>query len=286
MRIFFLPFLLFLLVFIQGCFYSSDRYFSIFYIDKNGVFVPLSFKSYNVYNDCKEIIYNLAGINVQKVVYDKEKIFVTIDELPKVKYEFDTFILYYSLFLSFFNSFYVEEVKFFYGDKELVLNGLDFSMDRKNYYKYPINDFFKISDAKKGKYYLYYYKPEGSVFSGYYVVPFLVPMSYDLNFYFYNGAKDLYSVSNLQVFTFDRALEERMGLKLLSWDNRKINLQPDSIWNFLSLFFDRSKLNFIFYNSDVDEVIVKYIFFQLSLGFSLRRGEVKNLSFNRFPLNK
>jgi len=269
------------LIFLFSCKNSSAfKFFTIFYLDKNGIFIPLSYKSSDIYNDSQKIIYSITGINVKKIVYSNQKLLIDLEDIPKVKYEFDTFLLYESLFLSFFNSFYIDDVNLIYDQKDLVLNGIEFSMNYKDYYKYPINDFFKISDSRKGKYYLYSYVGSDN---NEYLVPFLLPRSYNLNDYFQRSTQELYSISNVKVDTFDKALKKRLNITLIGWESTTITFKTYSLINFLHLLLNKQKLYVVFYNFDIQEVVIKYDF--LWWTWQIREKRKKLLSLDSYPLN-
>ena len=264
-------------------FYSCQdkKYITVFVIDKN-VFIPMSYLSKNeIKQDTDLILQKIINTQSNSVKYQDSTLTISLSTLPKIKYEYDSYIYYYSIFLSFFNSFSIEKVDFLYDGKLLILSGIEYSMSYGDYYKYPINDFFNLSDATKGGYYLYSYKASDS---NYYLVPILLPLNYDFRFYFNESILKIKNIyPDIDLSTFDKFVEDRYNLSLINYIDKKLSFRTFSLLKFMSFYFNKSKLYFLFYNSQVNKITIHYKFLLFDLSFDINKPD--SLYLNKYPIN-
>ncbi|MCX7758758.1 MAG: hypothetical protein N2169_04000 [bacterium] len=266
-------------------FYSCVGYrnfITVFEIDKNsGIFVPLSSPYQSIQADSTLIVRSTMNVYVEKVEYRNETIDIYLYNLPKIDYQFDSYVLYTSLFLSFFNSFPINKVNFLYKERMVLLKGIEYSMNHLDYYKYPINDLFNIGNVKKGKYFIYTYLSDhlGEKF-----IPVLLPSQSTMDFYFNQSVKEINKMNlNIKIETFDKLLNKREKIEMVNYKENHIIFRSYGFFTFLKLYLDKSKLYFLFYNSDLELIFVyqKVLWFDLKL--KINRPE--KLYLNRYPLN-
>lgn len=263
---------LFCIFFLFSC--VKRDYLTIFYIDQNnGVFIPISYISRgSVENSCIFIVETLTKVKVSKVSKLDQNLDIHLSSIPKVKYEFDSYLLYYSLYLSLFSSFFIEKINFYYNDNLLSLGGIDYSMDYSSFYKYPINDFYNISDARKGKYFLYNYNG--------YLVPFLVPKDYNWDFYFKNSIA-YFNQKGIKLSTMQSLMDKDLVLE--NYHQNYLVFRARNLFYFLSLYLDKGKVYYVFYNSELVFIVIKYNFGVFE--FSLKINRPEKLFLNKYPLN-
>lgn len=256
---------------------ETKKFITIFDIDQSaGILVPLSFRYKSMKEDSKIIVEKLCKVNVENVEIKDDKIEISLQSIPNVKYDYDSYLLYSSLYLSFFNSFLVKNVDFLYNRETVILAGIEYKMDYNNYYKYPINDVFSIGDVRKGKYFLFSYNS--------YYIPVLMSDYYDLNKYFQSSVKEIKKRNrDLSIETFDKLLKKKENIDLVSFDKDKVVLKTNSLFKFVNLFFNKNNLYFLFYSSDVKILKIKQKLLWMDLEFNVLRP--KNLYLNLYPIN-
>ncbi len=268
-------FLILLLFSLYSC--ETKKFITIFEIDQStGIFIPLSFQYKSVKEDSKTIVERLCKVNVKNVEVKNDKIEISLQSIPNIKYDYDSYLLYSSLYLSFFNSFLVKNVDFLYNQETVILAGIEYKMDYNDYYKYPINDIFSIGDVRKGKYYLFSYTS--------YYIPVLMSDYYDLNKYFQNSVEEIKKRNrDLSIETFDKLLKKKENIDLVSFDKDKVVLKTNNFFKFVNLLFNKSNLYFLFYSSDINVLKIKQKFLWMDLEFNVLRP--KNLYLNLYPIN-
>lgn len=273
--------LLTLLFFFSSC-EGNKNFVTIFEVDRNtGIFIPMSYVSKGYEQDFSLIVKNLMAVDTEKVEKTEARIDIYLRSFPNVNYEYDSYILYYSLFLSFFNSFSIQKVNFFYNQKLLILKGIEYSMNSYDYYKYPINDIFNLGDVKRGKYFIYGYSGKEWIDR---LVLILLPHNYDIDLYFNNSIEQITKRVDGKFETIDRVISKKQNIHLEKYDKNCFILRNYNLYKFFLLYFDKSKMYYLFYNSDIDFIVIfqKFLWFDLSI----KINRPKNLYLNRYPLNK
>lgn len=261
---------------------NGQKFVTVFIADKNFL-IPISFNSSGDPKiDAKLIINNVAKVEVDKVEFSSNSFNIFLHDLPNVNFEFDSYMLYSCLFLSFFNTFDVEKVNFIYNSKLLILKGIEYSMYYQDYYKYPINDVFNLGDVRKGKYYLYRYLSEDGKN---YFIPILVQNEYDLDFYFSKSVDKIkQNLPDVKLSTFDKFFEEKFKFYLWGYNNGTVLFRTNDLRSFLNFkFYDKTKFYFIFYNSGIEKVYFLYRFLFWDLNIKLSKPQ--QLYLNTYPIN-
>ncbi|MFN3995599.1 MAG: hypothetical protein ACK4GR_03595, partial [bacterium] len=175
-----------------------------------------------------------------------------------------------------------EKVNFIYNGKLLVLGGIEYSMYYQDYYKYPINDVFNVGDARKGKYYLYSYLSSDAKD---YLIPILLPGDYDISLYFNKSVNKIKEIlPDVNLWTFDKFLEKKFRFYLWNYDNDTLSFRTNDLGSFLNfMFYDKKRLYFVFYNSEIESVhfLYRFLFFDLNVKLS----KPKKLYLNTTPIN-
>ncbi|MCS7165607.1 MAG: hypothetical protein RMJ51_04980 [Candidatus Calescibacterium sp.] len=279
-----LGFILFLIItifFFSSC-GGNKNFVTIFKVDKDtGIFIPISYISKGYEQDLLLIVKSLMDVNAQKIEKTGTKIDIYLDRLPNISYQYDSYILYTSLFLSIFNSFPFQKVNFFYDQKLVILKGIEYSMSSYDYYKYPINDIFNLGDVRKGKYFIYGYS--GKEFLDRFVL-ILLPYNYDMALYFNSSIKEISKKINAKIETLDRIISRKHNIHLVKYNKNHFVFRSYDLLRFFLLYFDRSKMYYLFYNSDIDFVVVLQRFLWFDLSIKIVRP--RNLYLNKYPLNE
>lgn len=271
-KLYLLFFVLFILFYFSGCLTNfKETYYTIFYIDKNyGYLIPVSFKIKDNNKEIiiKDIVYNVLKIKISKIESEinknninKDNAFynIFISSKPDLVYDYDTLLAYDQLYFSFFYSEIYGQINFYFDNKKLILNGIDFNFDINKINTKIFNNILNLKEISEGSYFLF------SSYDKTKVIPFFLPKKYTLNITLSNNFNDkgLYSIKDFLLNNFKiQNLYVQNNNTFIIYSNNDIDIK---------------KLYFLFFNSDLEKIVLK--------NKKIELNKPKDFSFKYYSIN-